>query len=205
MSKHHLHEPLQSAYKQYHSTETALIKVHNDIMWAMERQGVTILLLLDLTVRNRAGAATGGVGIVLSSGTKRSLASVTQHTDRTLAANFQGNPATTVIVIYCPTNVDNEDNIEAHYDNLRRTIDSNPAHNVLVIVGDFNGRVGTGDANYTYHDATNRNGKYMVDLAIEKNLIIANTYFRKRNGKLWTYMSPTGSKYQLDYVLIRKK
>ncbi|XP_072037323.1 uncharacterized protein [Amphiura filiformis] len=109
-----------------------------------------------------------------------------------------GNPATTVIVTYCPTNVDNEDNIEAHYDNLRRAIDSIPAHNVLVIVG-------TGDASYTYHDTTNRNGKYMVDLAIEKNLIIANTYFRKRNGKLWTYMSPTGSKYQLDYVLIRKK
>ncbi|XP_072017053.1 uncharacterized protein [Amphiura filiformis] len=162
-------------------------------------------LITTSAVRNRAGAATGGVGIVLSSSTKSSLASVTHHTDRILAANFQGNPATTVIVTYCPTNVDNEDNIEAHYDNLRRAIDSIPAHNVLVIVGDFNGRVGTGDANYTYHDTTNRNGKYMVDLAIEKNLIIANTYFRKRNGKLWTYMSPTGSKYQLDYVLIRKK
>ena len=38
-----------SAYKQFHSTETALIKVHNDILWAMERRGVTILLLLDLS------------------------------------------------------------------------------------------------------------------------------------------------------------
>jgi hypothetical protein len=49
MSNHDLHEPLQSAYKQFHSTETALIKVHNDIMWAMETKGVTILLLLDLS------------------------------------------------------------------------------------------------------------------------------------------------------------
>ncbi|XP_072023006.1 craniofacial development protein 2-like [Amphiura filiformis] len=162
-------------------------------------------LITTSAVRNRAGAATGGVGIVLSSSTKSSLASVTQYTDRILANNFQGNPATTVIVTHCPTNMNNEDNIEAHYDNLRRAIDSIPAHNVLVIVGDFNGRVGTGDANYTYHNTTNRNGKYMVDLVIDKNLIIANTYFRKRNGKLWTYMSPTGSKYQLDYVLIRKK
>ncbi|XP_072022604.1 craniofacial development protein 2-like [Amphiura filiformis] len=162
-------------------------------------------LITTSAVRNRAGAATGGVGIVLSSSTKSSLASVTQYTDRILANNFQGNPATTVIVTHCPTNMNNEENIEAHYDNLRRAIDSIPAHNVLVIVGDFNGRVGTGDANYTYHNTTNRNGKYMVDLVIDKNLIIANTYFRKRNGKLWTYMSPTGSKYQLDYVLIRKK
>jgi hypothetical protein len=49
MSQHQLHEPFQSAYKQFHSTETALLKVHNDIMWSMERQGVTILVLLDLS------------------------------------------------------------------------------------------------------------------------------------------------------------
>ncbi|PIK54972.1 hypothetical protein BSL78_08111 [Apostichopus japonicus] len=49
MTENRLHEPLQSAYKQFHSSETALIKVHNDILWAMERQGVTILVLLDLS------------------------------------------------------------------------------------------------------------------------------------------------------------
>ena len=30
--------------------------------------------------------------------------SVKPHTDRILTVNFQGNPATTVIVNYCPTN-----------------------------------------------------------------------------------------------------
>ena len=42
--QNNLHEPLQSAYKQYHSIETPLLKVHNDIMWAMERKGVNINL-----------------------------------------------------------------------------------------------------------------------------------------------------------------
>ena len=46
---HAASEPMQSAYKQFHSTETALVKVHDDIMWAMERKGVTILILLDLS------------------------------------------------------------------------------------------------------------------------------------------------------------
>ena len=49
MSDHHLHEPMQSAYKRFHSTETALLRVHNDIMWTMEKQGITILVLLDLS------------------------------------------------------------------------------------------------------------------------------------------------------------
>jgi hypothetical protein len=41
MSDHHLHEPMQSAYKRFHSTETALLRVHNDIMWTMEKSKVS--------------------------------------------------------------------------------------------------------------------------------------------------------------------
>ncbi|XP_072022739.1 uncharacterized protein [Amphiura filiformis] len=69
----------------------------------------------------------------------------------------------------------------------------------------FNATVGLEDTKFTYHDTTNRNGKYLVELATEKNLIIANTQFRKKAGKLWTFTSPGGNKYQLDYILIRRK
>ena len=40
---------LQSAYRAGHSTETALLKVQNDILLAMDRQHVTHLVLLDLS------------------------------------------------------------------------------------------------------------------------------------------------------------
>ena len=39
----------QSAYKALHSTETALTRVHNDIMKAVDSQGGAILVLLDLS------------------------------------------------------------------------------------------------------------------------------------------------------------
>ena len=45
-----LEESLQSAYKTFHSTETALVKVHNDIVSAIDNQSYVILLLLDLSV-----------------------------------------------------------------------------------------------------------------------------------------------------------
>ncbi len=45
----HLKELLKSAYSTYHSTETALTKIHNDIMMAMDNQKVVLLLLLDLS------------------------------------------------------------------------------------------------------------------------------------------------------------
>lgn len=39
----------QSAYRHHHSTETALLKVVNDILLNMDKQRVTLLLLLDLS------------------------------------------------------------------------------------------------------------------------------------------------------------
>ena len=44
-----LMEPLQSAYKSYHSTGTTLLKVKAYILKAMDNQEVTCLVLLDLS------------------------------------------------------------------------------------------------------------------------------------------------------------
>ena len=44
-----LQEVYQSAYRQYHSTETALLKVQDDIFQAMDNQEVVLLVLLDLS------------------------------------------------------------------------------------------------------------------------------------------------------------
>ena len=41
-------EPIQSAYRAGHSTETALVKVQNDILNAIDNHQITIKLLLDL-------------------------------------------------------------------------------------------------------------------------------------------------------------
>ena len=44
-----LNEPLQSAYKPFHSCETALARVHNDILVATDKRHRVMLLLLDLS------------------------------------------------------------------------------------------------------------------------------------------------------------
>ena len=45
MEENHLNEPMQSAYKANHSTETALIKVHSDIIQAIEEDRIMLLVL----------------------------------------------------------------------------------------------------------------------------------------------------------------
>ena len=45
----HLNETFQSAYRALHSTETALLKVKNDIMCALDQRRAVFVVLLDLS------------------------------------------------------------------------------------------------------------------------------------------------------------
>ena len=47
---HRLDETFQSAYKNFHSTKTALVRVQNDILCAIDNNEFVILLFLDLSV-----------------------------------------------------------------------------------------------------------------------------------------------------------
>ena len=49
MTEHHLMERMQSAYRSCHSTETALLRVQNDILHAIDKKKNVILTLLDLS------------------------------------------------------------------------------------------------------------------------------------------------------------
>lgn len=49
MTQNNLHETMQSAYKASHSTETALLRVLNDILAAVDDQQGVLLVLLDLS------------------------------------------------------------------------------------------------------------------------------------------------------------
>ena len=49
LSQNNLHKPYQSAYRKGHSTETALLKIHDDIIRAVGEQKVVLFVMLDLS------------------------------------------------------------------------------------------------------------------------------------------------------------
>ena len=49
MLEHDLYPTNQSSYRRFHSTETALLKVRNDILQNMNQQRITLLVLLDFS------------------------------------------------------------------------------------------------------------------------------------------------------------
>ena len=92
----------------------------------------------------------------------KSLNSIEKIHPRLIIATFNGNPCTTVISCYSPANVSDESETIAFYDELSSLTRQVPKHNVLIIGGDMNARIGQNeDHRYAYHQSTNRNGQYI--------------------------------------------
>ena len=49
-NNHNLLPDFQSAYRKHNGCETSLLKLTNDILWGMENQQVTSMIILDLSV-----------------------------------------------------------------------------------------------------------------------------------------------------------
>ena len=49
LKDHDLNQPLQSAYREFHSTETAIVKIMNDILISLDKDQCILLIMLDLS------------------------------------------------------------------------------------------------------------------------------------------------------------
>ena len=136
----------------------------------------------------------------------KTLNSIERIQPRMLTATFNGKTRATIISYYSPTNVSEETELVAFYDELFSLVRSIPKHNLLVIGKDMNVQIGKNRNNkYSLHNTSNRNGQHLTDFMIENRLACLNTNYQKREGKLWTYMYANNSKAQIDYVFINKK
>ena len=180
--------------------------IHEDTQIKEHDAGKQWKLLTSSAWKNNMDSSIGGVAILLSPHPYKFLNSIKSITPRILVANFNGNPQTTVICCYSPTNVIGEVECEKFYDELSHLTRQIPKHNVLIIGGDFNAHLGQDNGyKFAYHQQTNRDGTMLCNFLKEQNLIPLNTYFQKQDGQRWTYTAPNGAKAQLDYLIINKK
>ena len=137
------------------------------------------------TWKNSVNATVGGVGILIGPKALKSLNSTERIQPKMVVATFNGNPRATIISYYSPTNVSEETEFIAFYDELSSLVRNIPKHNVFVIGGDMNAQLGkNGNHKYSLHNSSNRNGQHLIDFMIENRLTCLNTNFQKREGKL---------------------
>ena len=123
-----------------------------------------------------------------------------------MVTSFNGNPSATIISRYSPTNISEETDLIAFYNELSSFVHSIPKHNVLVIGREMNVQIGKNvNHKYSLHNSSNRNEEHLTDFTLENRLTCLNTKFKKRYGKLWTYSYANNTKVQIDNVFINKK
>ncbi|XP_064078499.1 craniofacial development protein 2-like [Macrobrachium nipponense] len=93
---------------------------------------------------------------------------------------------------------------------LEEEMEKVPADERCLVGGDLNGHVGQNNhvisrihGGYGY-DERNAEGERIVDFAVSKDMVLANTFFTKRQEQLVTYKS-SGRSSQIDYLMYKRK
>ena len=119
--------------------------------------------------KNSVNASVRGVCILIGTRALKSINSIERIQPRMVVATFNGNPRVTIISCYI-TNVNEETELIAFYDELSSLVRSSPKHNVLVIGGDMNAQIGkNGNYKYSLQNSLNRNRHHLTDFMIENN------------------------------------
>ena len=152
-----------------------------------------------------------GVGLILDSERSKCVLGFWQVSDRVLLVKLKGKPFNiSIIVVYAPTSESTEDDIESFYDNLDTAKAHCKSHEIILVMGDLNAKVGKGQSNETTGKyglgKQNDRGDRWVEWCNRNNQIITNTWFEQHPRRLWTWRSPGGDiKNQIDYITINKR
>ena len=116
-----------------------------------------------------------------------------------------------ILLVYAPTLQANEEVNLAFYGALHEVITKIPVKEKLIILGNFNARVGkdweTWDSLGCHEiGKINSNGLRLLELSSELKLVICNTFFHHKVMHEYTWFHPRSKQgHLLDYIITRKR
>ena len=120
---------------------------------------------------------------------------------------FRGKPFNIIVIqVYAPTSNAEEAEVKLFYEDLQDLLELTPKKDVLLIIGDWNAKVGSqetpGVTGKFGLGVQNEAGQRLTEFCQENTLIIATTLFQQHKRRLYTWTSPDGQhRNQIDYIL----
>ena len=119
----------------------------------------------------------------------------------------------TALACYAPTEVSDEEAKDNWYSLLETVMMKIPRHDLLVLLGDFNAKVGRETQAFSpaigensLHVLSNNNGVRLATFALQYGLVIGGTIFPHKDSHKGTWISPSGGTInQIDHIFIRQK
>ena len=157
------------------------------------------------------GRKRSGVGFLVNKKLTNSVLEFKPITERLAYIKLRGRTSNILIIqCYFPTTQGTDEEVDELYAKLQEVIDSNPKRDQLIVLGDFNCKVGglhsmnrevVGNHN-NIKSGHNQRGIKLLNFCSQNMLSIANTFFKHRRKITW--VSPGGIvKNTIDYVLVK--
>ena len=139
-----------------------------------------------------------GVAIIVNKRVQNAVLGCNLKNDRMISICFQGKSFNiTVIQVYAQTsNAEEAEVVEWFYKDLQDFLELTPKEDILFIIGDWNGKVGSqetpGVTGKFGLGVQNEAGKRLIEFCQENALVIANTLFQQHERRLYTCTSLDG-------------
>ena len=157
--------------------------------------------------KTRTGQA--GTGFLIRHSILRNVINFETHNERISKMRLKGKYNNiTLVNAYAPTEDKTDEIKEKFYEDLQYVINSIPQSDTIIILGDFNAKLGkeivyssvTGQ--FTLHEETSGNGELLCQFAIGNNLTIMSTQFQHKQIHKGTWVSPDNTINQIDHVIV---
>ena len=122
----------------------------------------------------------------------------------------------TIISVYAPTHRSSQGKKDEFYADLQKSLDGVDRNDVLLLLGDFNARVGSNEkfTGMSSWDGVkgchgvgkmNESGEALLSFCALNELVIMNTTFEKKDIHKYTWQHPGSKKWHcIDYVIMRQ-
>ena len=97
-----------------------------------------------------SGPITEGVGFILDKEATKSIIGYNPMSPRVITIWLKAHPINLTIQVYTPTSDASDENLESFYNTVQDTLDKTPPRNLLVMMGDWNAKVGKTERNNSH-------------------------------------------------------
>ena len=161
----------------------------------------------------KENARVNGVALIMNRSTEKTLIEWEPLSNRIIRARYHSKYyKLSILQCYAPTNEAEDEVKDDWYEQLQYEVSRVPQHDLLLIMGDINAKVGLDNSNCEAamgrHGSglINDNGERLVEFCLNNSCIIGGTIFPHKNIHKLTWKSPDGRTInQIDHVLINKK
>ncbi|XP_055384192.1 uncharacterized protein LOC129613898 [Condylostylus longicornis] len=157
--------------------------------------------------KDKTERASSGVGLLIHEKFEKSISHIEYTNDRILLVtlNLQQHIKTHIISIYAPDISKTKTEKDAFYTELQKVIDKIPPRDEIILLGDFNARVGNdavrGIKQRFNESEMNDNGERLTQFCAQNELRINNTFFDHKLQHKYTFVDSRGRKSIIDYII----